>query len=168
MAAKVNNARYAGLEGREADVAAFQDKIGAKRGLKLLNVSGNDPVATDELRRAGGKLHSVSNTLKGIYRSSAEPDERLMRAQLMCEELAEALVALSRMEELALLDALADLEYVTVGTATVYGLPLRAAFSEVHRSNMTKGTVKHAHGEKGKGIGYEPPDLEKILKEYRK
>jgi predicted HAD superfamily Cof-like phosphohydrolase len=125
-------------------------------------------VATDELRRAGNRLASISHMLKAMYRASNGIDERLMRAQLMLEELSEALSALAQADELALLDALADLEYVTVGTATTYDLPLRAAFSEVHRSNMTKGTVRHAHGEKGKGEGFEPPNLSAILKEHRK
>jgi predicted HAD superfamily Cof-like phosphohydrolase len=114
---------------------------------------------------AGILLRLWSQKLKRSY--IMDRDERANRAQLMLEELSEALLALHLRRELDLLDALADLEYVVVGTATCFDLPLEEAFDEVQRSNMTKGEVRHADGVKGKGPGYSPPDLAKILARRR-
>lgn len=63
---------------------------------------------------------------------------------------------------------LADLLYVTVGTAVAFGIPINDVFAEVHRSNMTKdqgnltdaGTFKPV-----KGPGYSEANLKRILQE---
>lgn len=90
------------------------------------------------------------------------------RLHLIVEEVAELAEALRDGDEAAALDALADLAYVTVGTAVAYGLPLAEAFNEVHTSNMTKsvggeGRLWHPV----KGLDYRPPDLARILREAR-
>lgn len=90
-------------------------------------------------------------------------DVRMIRAKLMISELSEVLEALRDRDEVELADGLADLEYVTVGTATTYLIPIGDVFDEVHRSNMTKSNVgeavKNHSGDKGKGDGYSPPDV---------
>lgn len=90
-------------------------------------------------------------------------DVRLIRAKLIISEAAEVLEALRDRDEVALADGLADLEYVTIGTATTYEIPLGDVFDEVHRSNLTKSTVgesvKNHSGDKGKGENYSPPDV---------
>ncbi len=62
----------------------------------------------------------------------------LLRARLMLEELAETLFALSKGDMVELADGLADIVYVTVGTAVAYGIPFDRVFAEVQRSNMAK------------------------------
>lgn len=93
---------------------------------------------------------------------------RLLRAHLMMEELSEAMQALADCDELQLLDALCDLAYVVEGTGVAYGLPMEAAFAEVHRSNMTKAVRKAGDVRlRDKGRGYVPPDLARVLREPR-
>jgi predicted HAD superfamily Cof-like phosphohydrolase len=96
---------------------------------------------------------------------------RSLRAHLMIEELAEVVEALSEADELKLLDGLADLLYVLLGTCAIYNLPIQEAFEEVHRSNMTKEKQPDdpsAARVRKKGPNYSPPDLEKVLNEYHR
>jgi predicted HAD superfamily Cof-like phosphohydrolase len=85
-------------------------------------------------------------------------DSRLVLLREEVQELEEA-VAAGDLVKIA--DALGDIEYVTRGTAVVYGIPSDAVFEEVHRSNMTKD---NSSGQKlVKGPGYEPPRIARIL-----
>ena len=82
----------------------------------------------------------------------------------MVEELAETLQAMAHCDEVDTLDGLADLLYVTVGTARLFDLPVEAAYREVHRSNMTKNSIlNHSAGVNGKGPNYSPPDIAGVL-----
>jgi len=85
------------------------------------------------------------------------------RYEFMREELAEYRTALDRGDLVGIADALADLQYVLLGTALHHGIQLEPVFNEVHRSNMTKtpnpGSFKNAL----KGPTYEPPRLTEIL-----
>ncbi len=64
-------------------------------------------------------------------------------------------------------DALADLDYVIAGTRLQYGIPGRAVFDEVHRSNLAKAGGKHdEHGKLQKPEGWTPPDIESVLRKY--
>lgn len=89
----------------------------------------------------------------------------------MVSELAEVLEALELRDEAQLAKELADLEYVTVGTAVTYDLPIGPAFDAVHRSNMTKSTVQEAvanhTGDRGKGPDYVPPNMPAVIRAYR-
>ena len=90
----------------------------------------------------------------------------------MLSELSEVLDALATRDEVALADGLADLEYVTVGTAVTFAIPLGATFDEVHRSNMTKLgenglPVLREDGKSLKGPNYEPPRIAEILEAMR-
>jgi hypothetical protein len=108
------------------------------------------------------EVKALSSFMKGVFLE--EGDNRVLRAELMLEELSEVLKGLGARDELAALDGLADLMYVTVGTATSYSLPVLAAFNEVHASNMTKTPkLNHAAGLTGKGPGFKPPDLLGLL-----
>lgn len=98
---------------------------------------------------------------------TTQPDPRLMRARLMISELGECVGAMAKRDEVEVLDGLADLIYVTFGTADVFDLPLARAFDDVHASNMSKGVVKHELGINGKGEGYFPPRLKEILYQHR-
>lgn len=65
-------------------------------------------------------------------------------------------------------DALADVVYVTYGTALTYGIDLDAVLAEVHRSNMTKlqaddTPLLREDGKVLKSELYEPPDIAGVL-----
>lgn len=63
---------------------------------------------------------------------------------------------------------LADLLYVTIGTAVTFGLPLEEVFNEVHKSNMSKlgedgKPIMRSDGKVLKGKNYKEPDLDKFF-----
>lgn len=63
---------------------------------------------------------------------------------------------------------LADLMYVTIGTAVTFGLPLREVFAEVHKSNMSKlgpdgKPIYREDGKVLKGPNYKEPDLDQFF-----
>ena len=99
----------------------------------------------------------AQDALKSYNKSK---DVRWLRAHLMMEELAEVIGGLAHCNKVDVLDGLADLSYVTLGTAAVFELPLPEAFEEVHRSNMTKRPSDQRCSDK---TGFVPPDLEKLL-----
>lgn len=104
-----------------------------------------------------------------MFKNILPNDVRILRAELILEEAAEVLDAMADRAEVNLLDGIADLLYVTIGTAVAYDLPAGAAFDEVHASNMTKGGGAATHsGDRGKGPGFKPADLETVLNDYRK
>jgi predicted HAD superfamily Cof-like phosphohydrolase len=97
---------------------------------------------------------------------SGTGNQAYLRSHLQLEELGEEHEALAKGDKLKLLDALADLLYVVEGTAVCYGLPIDAAFLEVHLSNMTKERVPddaHSSRLRKKGPHWVPPDLESVL-----
>ena len=65
----------------------------------------------------------------------------VLGARLMLEELGETLQAMAKGDVVEFADGLADLAYVVCWTALAHGVPLGAAFAEVHRSNMAKFPV---------------------------
>jgi len=74
---------------------------------------------------------------------------------------------LGDMPEIA--DALADIIYIAIGTAQVYGIDLRPVFAEVHAANMRKrGTdgkmVRRADGKILKPEGWVGPDIAGVLR----
>lgn len=94
------------------------------------------------------------------------PEVKLLRLKLMHEELGEVLAAILTDNYVEIADGLADLIYVTVGTAISYGIPINKVFAEVQRSNMTKSMEKDTKSVKGKtlkGPDWSPPDIPKIL-----
>ena len=95
-------------------------------------------------------------------------DPRLARTQLMVEELGEAILGLANCDELETLDGLADLEFVTKGTAIAFGLPLPQAVDEVCASNLTKAPRKKDDIRlRDKGPNYVPPNLKRVLDLHR-
>jgi predicted HAD superfamily Cof-like phosphohydrolase len=94
------------------------------------------------------------------------PETARMRLRLIREETEELAEALEEGDLVAVADAIADLLYVTVGTAVTCGIDLRPVFAEVHRSNMTKDPRAGlgADGKIVKGPTFEPPELEPLLR----
>jgi predicted HAD superfamily Cof-like phosphohydrolase len=63
-------------------------------------------------------------------------------------------------------DALADLEYVILGSGVELGVDLHPVFLEVDHSNKTKaGGGTRSDGKLLKGPDYEPPQIERLLVE---
>lgn len=127
-----------------------------------------DPPATSKaLRVAAVDVYAVSIRMQDLF--TVERDYRALRMHLILEEAAEVMEALAARDENLLLDALADLSYVTVGTAVTYDLPLEWAFAEVHASNMTKAPRSDSDPRvRQKGTSYVPPDMESVLATHRR
>lgn len=90
----------------------------------------------------------------------------LLRARLIIEEAAEFMAAASNKDMVGMCDALADLLYVTYGTAVVMGVDMEAISEEVQSSNMTKdGGGEDSGGKIMKGPKFKPPNIEQILEE---
>lgn len=75
---------------------------------------------------------------------------------------------LKEIDKAKLTKELADLMYVTIGTAVTFGLPLEEVFEEVHKSNMSKlgddgKPIYREDGKVLKGPNYKPPELEKFF-----
>lgn len=111
------------------------------------------------------ELIEDSDLKKMALQDQAAGDERAYRVYLIFEELAETAEALADADEGKLADGIADLHYVTSGTAVTFGLPGDALFDEVHKSNMTKKKrdVKNDPRMRDKGDCYVPPDLESVI-----
>lgn len=88
----------------------------------------------------------------------------LLRVQLHTEEGGgEFAEAAFRGDKVAMADALADLLYVTLGSASVFGINLEEVFREVHRSNMTKRFGDDMRC-RDKGEKFSPVDLSFVTK----
>lgn len=130
----------------------------------LKRVSSTHSFDTLALRSMGANLGSLANLANAL----AIQRGPMLRAHLMLEELGELLVAMGDKDDEAILDGLADLCYVVIGTAIDYKLPLAEAFDEVHRSNMTKFRVEEGDIRmRDKGPDYSPPDIKGILHRHR-
>lgn len=68
----------------------------------------------------------------------------------------------------AVADALADLCYVIIGAADVWGIPLDAVWEEVNSANMRKanGPKDPVTGKALKPPGWRGPDIEGVLKKH--
>lgn len=88
-------------------------------------------------------------------------DAKFRRIRLIVSEAAEFADAAGGGDMVEMCDALADLLYVTYGTAVEMGVDIEPIFAEVQRSNMTKdGGGKDSGGKILKGPDFSPPDIE--------
>jgi len=96
-------------------------------------------------------------------------EERDLRRKLLAEEYSEYIVAEYKNDFVEVADALADIIYIVCGTAVSYGIPLDDIFEEVHASNMAKlvdgKVLRRADGKIQKPEGWEPPNIERILRD---
>ena len=116
---------------------------------------------------AGAFLEKIGQPTN-IRLGSKDDSYKAERIAYLLEEVNELSEAFEYNDEVAALDALADIIYIVAGIAAIYDLPLSAGFKEVHESNMTKNkNARLKVLDKGKGEYYIPPNLIKILKEYR-
>jgi len=91
-----------------------------------------------------------------------------LRMKLLHEEFSEYREAENKRSIIDIADALADIVYIAIGTAVLYGIPFDKVFEEVHRSNMSKmgadgRPVRRADGKIMKGENFTPPDIEGII-----
>jgi predicted HAD superfamily Cof-like phosphohydrolase len=120
-----------------------------------------------EIAETAGRIALLSQSLKHVFKKSR--DQRALRAELLLEELGEALFAMSTRNEIELADGLADLLYVTFGTFNQFAIPAEPVFAEVHRSNMTKSSGAADHnGDKGKTDSFSRADIRSVLNAYFK
>ena len=98
------------------------------------------------------------------------PDEgtQALRCSLIREELEELQAAFADGDLVEVADAVADLLYVTYGTAVSCGIDIEPIFREVHRSNMTKvGGTRRDDGKWIKPDDYSPARIEPLLKQQQ-
>jgi predicted HAD superfamily Cof-like phosphohydrolase len=81
------------------------------------------------------------------------------RCRLLNEEAGEFEAAAQSRDLVEMTDALADMLYVILGTANVFGIDLEPVFREVHRSNMTKLPPSGERQKPVKGPEWSPPDM---------
>jgi predicted HAD superfamily Cof-like phosphohydrolase len=94
------------------------------------------------------------------------------RARFMQEELNEFMDATMSKDHAGMADALVDLVYVAMGTAHLMGYPWQQLWDEVQRANIAKvraqkdgsDSVRGSSFDVVKPPGWQPPDIEKILK----
>ena len=89
-----------------------------------------------------------------------------LRVALIDEELAEFRNAGETHDLVEIADALADLLYVVYGAGVTYGIDLEPIFTEIHRSNMSKGdpeVVRRPDGKILKGDNYSPPNVRDLV-----
>lgn len=91
-----------------------------------------------------------------------------LRVHLIQEEFDELKEAMATGNLAAVAKEMADLLYVTYGTAVSYGIDMEPMFHEVHRSNMSKvGGYKRADGKWVKPPTYSPADMDSIIDAQR-
>jgi NTP pyrophosphatase (non-canonical NTP hydrolase) len=92
---------------------------------------------------------------------------REMACALIEEEAAEFRAAVEASDLVEIADAVADLIWVVLEAAVMFGIPIEPVFAEVRRSNLTKvETAEPALNAEGKivaGPNFSPPDLLPIL-----
>ena len=118
---------------------------------------------------ARASLFDAEQSLKKLR--TTHPDDQLYgRIQMMIEELREFMDAAKEDDIELMADSLVDLEYFTLGTSAMMGLPHDEIFAEVHRANMDKILVSSAEESRRlnkldvrKPVGWRPPNLKAIL-----
>lgn len=112
------------------------------------------------------EFHEVMGMTVGQWPCSKP--ERGLRKDLIYEECEEAIDQMYTMplDRTKIAKELADLLYVTYGTAVSFGIDIDKVFAEVHKSNMSKledgKPVKREDGKVLKGKNYAPPNLEQL------
>jgi predicted HAD superfamily Cof-like phosphohydrolase len=97
-------------------------------------------------------------------------DRKILKDKILREEVVELSDATFNNDNIEALDAVVDCMYILIGTAVELGIDhlIPAAFSEVHRSNMTKldangNALFRADGKIIKSELYEKPNLKKLF-----
>jgi predicted HAD superfamily Cof-like phosphohydrolase len=101
--------------------------------------------------------------------SDVTAETKYLRVRLIQEEFDELKEAMASGNLAAVAKEMADLLYVTYGTAVSYGIDMEPVFQEVHRSNLSKiGGYKRADGKWVKPPTYSPANIKPILEVQQK
>ena len=90
-----------------------------------------DQLAVESFMKSFGQVVRTTPTIP-------TDEEADLRISLLDEEVQELREAFVNQTKVDIADALADILYVLLGTASTCGMDLGRIFSEVHRSNMSK------------------------------
>lgn len=145
-------------------VAKFHEKMfGVSSGAELPK-----EVIEDSVRMTLETLINSTRMFIYQFRGRRNPTSiTQQRAGLLMEETTEVVEAMLKNDRVLLLDALADLMVVIVGTALAYDLPLEEGFVEVMRSNMTKKPpIDTDPTITDKGESYQAPRLKELLADH--
>lgn len=121
-------------------------------------------------------LHEFHTKFGAAINQPIDDDLRKLRMSLINEEQSEVrdemygirYLKSDEVDKKKLTKELADLLYVTIGTATTFGLPLEEVFWEVHKSNLSKlgddgKPIYREDGKVLKGPNYKEPDLDQFF-----
>lgn len=132
----------------------------------------------NEVQRQVLEFHRVGGHVINEHPVVVDGRTRLLRQRLIREEVNELIDAMIAEDLEAIAKELADLLYVTYGTAISYGIDMEPVSAAVHASNMTKfgvageyaatcdatgKSIRDAGGKTLKPATYVAPDLEPIL-----
>ncbi|MDF0676629.1 MAG: MazG nucleotide pyrophosphohydrolase domain-containing protein [Nitrospira sp.] len=113
-------------------------------------------------------FHSKFEILVQTAPTDLNEETKHLRVRLIQEEFDELKEAMAAGNLAAVAKEMADLLYVTYGTAVSYGIDMEPVFQEVHRSNLSKvGGYKRADGKWVKPPTYSPADIESIIEVQR-
>ncbi len=116
--------------------------------------------------RAVMEFHRKFGAAIGDEPHIPDADTVKLRLRLIEEEARELRAAVDEESLVDIADSLADLLYVTYGTAVSFGIDIRPVFEEVHRANMTKdGGPRREDGKVLKPDDWIPPRVGKVLRE---
>jgi predicted HAD superfamily Cof-like phosphohydrolase len=129
-------------------------------------------------RKMGLRTSSVSRVAMLPDLDDADVDDMLQfRVDFMDEELTEFKDGWAEQDHAKMADALIDLVYVAMGTAHLLNYPWAALWNEVQYANMQKERADGAEDARStrkhmldvvKPEGWQPPDVEGVLKYHRK
>jgi predicted HAD superfamily Cof-like phosphohydrolase len=113
-------------------------------------------------------FHSKFDIVVGKAPADLNENTKQLRVRLIQEEFDELKEAMAAGNLASVAKELADLLYVTYGTAVSYGIDMEPVFQEVHRSNLSKvGGYKRADGKWVKPPSYSPAGIASILEAQR-
>ena len=113
-------------------------------------------------------FHNRFDILAQTVPTELNEETKRLRVRLMQEEFDELKEAMAAGNLAAVAKEMADLLYVTYGTAVSYGIDMEPVFQEVHRSNLSKvGGYKRADGKWVKPPTYSPAHIDPILEAQR-
>ena len=109
-------------------------------------------------------FHTRFDILVRSVPTELNEETKQLRIRLIQEEFDELKEAMASGNLAAVAKEMADLLYVTYGTAVSYGMDMEPVFEEVHRSNLSKvGGYKRADGKWVKPPTYSPAQINPIL-----
>ena len=115
-------------------------------------------------------FHTAFGQRVGTRPMLPDYQERELRVRLMKEEFNEYNKAEDNNDIVNLAVELADIIYISCGTAVSYGIPLDDVFNAIHAANMNKlvdgEVIRREDGKIKKPEGWRPADIAGILKKY--